>query len=131
MQIKIMMADYYLVSCVRHRGFRVENAEECDPAPRRSKTGAFTLIELLVVIAIIAIIAAILLPVLHQAKVRADQVSCLNNLRQLMVGWRMYALENQEYPPNEDYDNAYPRWVAGDMRGQTIPAIPGVPGYSG
>jgi prepilin-type N-terminal cleavage/methylation domain-containing protein/prepilin-type processing-associated H-X9-DG protein len=91
---------------------------------------AFTLIELLVVIAIIAILAAILMPVLQHAEERATQIGCLNNLQQLMIGWRMYADDNKEFPPNEDY-NAYPRWVAGDMRGGTIAPLAGAPTYSG
>jgi len=81
--------------------------------------GAFTLIELLVVIAIIAILAAMLLPVLHRAQQKAEQIGCINNLHQLMVAWRMYANENAEFPPNEDY-NVTPRWIAGDMRGGKI-----------
>ncbi|MBN2208318.1 MAG: prepilin-type N-terminal cleavage/methylation domain-containing protein [Candidatus Coatesbacteria bacterium] len=59
-----------------------------------SKRG-FTLIELLVVIAIIAILAAILFPVFAQAKERARQVQCLNNLYQLAKAFRMYS---------DDYD---------------------------
>ncbi len=60
----------------------------------RSK-GAFTLIELLVVIAIIAILAAILFPVFAQAREKARAISCLSNIKQLMLGMQMYA---------QDYD---------------------------
>ena len=58
--------------------------------------GAFTLIELLVVIAIIAILAALLLPSLKSAKEQSMGIKCMSNMRQMALGWRMYAQDNKE-----------------------------------
>jgi prepilin-type N-terminal cleavage/methylation domain-containing protein len=72
---------------------------------------AFTLIELLVVIAIIAILAALLLPALSAAKRKAQQIHCLNNVRQLTLASHLFATDNETHSLYNDPANPDTLWM--------------------
>lgn len=121
------------------------------PIPKsRRVVSAFTLIELLVVIAIIALLAAFLFPVFAQAREKARQTACINNLKQIAVALFMYRQDYDETncryrscPDKGDglctdvknaTDNTGPNemwWAAYDTKQQPEPLDPDAIKYAG
>ena len=92
------------------------------PWRRRNNSRGFTLIELLVVIAIIALLAALLLPALRNARLRAQEIVCVNNLGQLGKMIVSYTLDHDGYlSPGGHYQAQYRHGLASRLADYAMP----------
>jgi len=99
------LVNYGLRSSLAHhdgQGFldivNVVRSNELRVSGRRTAS-AFTLVELMVVIALIALLASLLLPALSKARGRAQALACVNNARQLLSAWHLYATDHGDSLP--------------------------------
>lgn len=64
---------------------------------KTGKSHRFTLVELLVVIAVIAILVSLLLPALGKARESANQIKCLNSMKQLGITMALYSSQSNDW----------------------------------
>ena len=112
------------------RRFEPLRSMNTTPSPDldRARNSGFTLVELVVVIAVLAILAVLLLPALAATRPNAQPLQCMQNERQIIFAWQMYAEDNSDllapndYPYATAYAFALPtfqsemrNWVVGTM----------------
>jgi prepilin-type N-terminal cleavage/methylation domain-containing protein/prepilin-type processing-associated H-X9-DG protein len=83
----------------------------------------FTLTELLVVIVMLGVLGVLILPALAGTKPNAVAFQCLQNQRQMVRAWQMYAEDNQsilvaslDQPGGSGFFNGRPIWMKGNVQ---------------
>ncbi|MDB6021024.1 MAG: xcpT 2 [Pedosphaera sp.] len=79
---------------------------------QQNSQSAFTFIELLSIIAVIALLSFLILPALAHAGTKSPAAGCINNMRQLMIGWSMYKEDNNDFlMPNAPAGTSGAAWI--------------------
>lgn len=87
-----------------------------------SRSHGVSMVELLVAMGITAVLAALVIPALSTARTRASLTTATQNLRQIIVGFNLYAAENNgAYPPTgNDASRMQAAWNGGYLTNEKI-----------
>lgn len=90
------------------------------------RAGAFTLLELLVSVSVTVVLASLLLPALASTRERTDRIQCVDNQRQIILAWSLFANDHRGHLPANGYSPAggsltEPRWVQGYLNPMAAP----------
>jgi type II secretory pathway pseudopilin PulG len=77
-------------------------------AGKQRREQALTRVELLAVLAVLGMFAVLAMPLLGNTALRTQRTVCVNNLRQIAVGYRAFAMNNQGRYPWNINSNAAP-----------------------
>ncbi len=69
------------------------------PLATHSRSRGLTLIEVLVIVAVLLVLSAMLLPALAKAKAMSRRIACVNNEKNIGLGLRVFATDNNEHFP--------------------------------
>jgi prepilin-type N-terminal cleavage/methylation domain-containing protein/prepilin-type processing-associated H-X9-DG protein len=94
--------------------------------PTPSKDSGFTLVELLVSASIVLVLTSLVLPAYQNTRERAGRVRCLNNQRQMIQAWTLFANDHGGSLPSNGYVPAggstlQPRWAQGYLNPRVAP----------
>jgi len=92
----------------------------------RQPTSGFTLVELLLAISILVVLSTLMLPAVHSTRERTDRVQCLENQRQMILAWSLFAGDHQGRLPANGYSPAggsttQLRWIQGYLNPRVAP----------
>ncbi len=78
---------------------RHSHATRMKPNHAQARIGGFTIVEGLVCVVVVTVMAAVILPTIIKHNTKAARVSCINHLKQIGLGFRMWSNDNDEKFP--------------------------------
>jgi prepilin-type processing-associated H-X9-DG protein len=91
-----------------------------NPRPCSGRRSGITLLEVMILMAVMAVIALLVLPMLARSQVRSSRINCINNVKQLGLSFRQWAMDYGDRLPmavpmeqggTKDHPLAHEAWV--------------------